>query len=265
MLTRIVTGLIMAIAATLLTAYGPGWASYLLFQAASFVLADEFYTIVLGKDARRERFVGMAYLGAITAIAWWIPEWTMALFALGTPLLLATVLFSSLDVQTMGPRSAFLVAGSYYLGLPLACLMEVTAATNGPHYLLAVFAAIFAGDTGAFFAGKFLGKTKLYEKISPKKTRAGFVGGAIASIFGFYLVVHTLGLPIPRAEAALLGLVCGVAGAIGDLAESMYKRSFGVKDSGSKLPGHGGLLDRVDGLLFGAPIIWLYMKLAVII
>ncbi len=259
MLPRIVTGLIMAIAAIALTGYGPAWGSYALFQLAAFVLADEFYSIVLGPDARRERWVGMGYIAGVTAVAWWAPAWAPTILLLGAPILLTTALFSSAPVHVLGPRSAFLVTGAYYLGLPLACLMGITAMTSGPHYLLALFATIFAGDTGAFFAGRFLGKTKLYEKISPNKTREGLVGGALASVLGFFIVIRLFELPIPTTDAALLGLGCGLAGAIGDLVESMFKRSFNVKDSGAKLPGHGGLLDRVDGLLFGAPILWTYL------
>ena len=259
MYTRIVTGIILATAAILLTGFGPAWGSYALFQVASFAIADEFYRIVFGSNARRERLAGMLFLGAATAVAWWCPEHALASLVFGVPLLFSCVLFSPLEVDKMGNRAALLVAGAYYLALPLICLMMITAHTNGPHYLLALFAAIFAGDSGAFFAGKFLGRTKLYEKISPKKTREGLLGGAIASTAGLYLVVAIAGMPIPAAHAIPLGFVCGLAGAIGDLAESMFKRSFGVKDSGSLLPGHGGLLDRVDGLLFGAPIMWIYL------
>jgi phosphatidate cytidylyltransferase len=259
--TRIITGIILAASAILLTGFGPAWGSYLLFQVASFAIADEFYRIAFGPAVKRERFIGMFFVAAVTAVAWWLPDHVLTILILGAPLLLSSVLFSPLSVDKMGIRSALLVTGSYYLALPLICLMMITAADDGPHYLLALFAAIFAGDSGAFFAGKFMGRKKLYEKISPKKTREGLVGGAIASIIGFYSVIVVTGLPIPIEHALPLGLGCGLAGATGDLAESMFKRSFGVKDSGSLLPGHGGLLDRVDGLLFGAPIMWVYLQL----
>jgi phosphatidate cytidylyltransferase len=116
------------------------------------------------------------------------------------------------------------------------------------------------GDTGAYFAGRFLGKHKLFERVSPKKTWEGAIGGMVAAVGGAVLVTQ-LGLPkVGVHHAIILGVVVDAIGIVGDLVESMLKRAFGVKDSGWIMPGHGGILDRVDALLFTAPAVWLYAR-----
>jgi phosphatidate cytidylyltransferase len=113
-------------------------------------------------------------------------------------------------------------------------------------------------DSAAYFAGRAFGRTKLYEAVSPKKTREGFVGGLLGGVVGA-LLAHFWYLPqIPLAHAVGLAVVCACVGQLGDLVESLLKRSTDIKDSGNILPGHGGLLDRIDGLLFVAPLVYLY-------
>src|SRR6202044_2759789 len=113
-------------------------------------------------------------------------------------------------------------------------------------------------DTGAYFAGRFLGKHKLYEAVSPKKTVEGAIGGLIASVvwalLGSFFFLRGM---LPVAHAIPLALAAGAFGQAGDLAESLLKRSTGVKDSGAIVPGHGGILDRVDALLLTSAIVYL--------
>lgn len=259
MAPRIITGLILAGAAIAILTIAPPWASYVLFQLAAVLCGDEFYRIVLGPDRVRERLVGSAIIASTVGVAWFAPALLPAVFLLAGPLLLTLVLFSSGDVKDLAPRAAYLLTGIVYLAVPLVALTLLanprTAPGFGPLLVLALFAAVFAGDSGAFFAGKFLGKHKLYEKISPKKTWEGSVGGAIASTLGFLLITKLGSLPFSVPVALGLGFAVGVVEQIGDLVESLFKRAAGVKDSGSLLPGHGGVLDRVDGVLFGAPVL----------
>ena len=110
-------------------------------------------------------------------------------------------------------------------------------------------------DSFAYFAGRAFGRRKLYERISPSKTWEGALGGAAGSIAGA-LIVREIWLPeLPSWGAAFIGAGAAVLGPLGDLSESMLKRAFGAKDSGRLLPGHGGLLDRIDALLFNAPFV----------
>jgi phosphatidate cytidylyltransferase len=122
--------------------------------------------------------------------------------------------------------------------------------------VLLAYAATWGNDTLAYFAGRALGRHQLYPRISPKKTWEGFAGGVLGSVLGA-LVVRFYFLPHLSAETCvILGLGASLLGPAGDLCESMLKRAAGVKDSGKLLPGHGGLLDRIDALLFVVP--WVY-------
>ena len=117
----------------------------------------------------------------------------------------------------------------------------------------------WAADTGAYFAGRALGKTPLFPRVSPKKTWEGAVGGAVAVVVAIG-IIRTLAIPhMGWGHVVALSLIGGPAGVVGDLVESAFKRASGVKDSGSILPGHGGILDRVDSLLFTAPVTYVYV------
>jgi phosphatidate cytidylyltransferase len=152
------------------------------------------------------------------------------------------------NIATAGLRIMAGVAGPLYIGASLttlALLKSELGASGGGWVVLALTFAWLA-DTGGYFFGRFLGKTKLYEAVSPKKTRAGFVGalvgasaGALAARFWFLPEVNL-------AEVLPLAVVAGALGQFGDLVESLLKRSTGIKDSGAVVPGHGGILDRID-------------------
>ncbi|HVR20288.1 MAG TPA: phosphatidate cytidylyltransferase, partial [Polyangiaceae bacterium] len=129
---------------------------------------------------------------------------------------------------------------------------------DGPGLVLVTLMLAWFADTGGYFVGRFFGKTKLYEAVSPKKTREGLFGAMLGSLAGA-LLAHFTYLPSLGLPAALvLGLVAGPLGQLGDLVESLLKRSLGTKDSGGIIPGHGGILDRIDALLVLAPVVYLY-------
>jgi phosphatidate cytidylyltransferase len=116
-------------------------------------------------------------------------------------------------------------------------------------------------DTGAYFAGRFFGNRKLYERVSPKKTWEGFFGGVVLGTIGV-VVIARLGVPsLTVLDAVIIGVGMSSASVVGDLSESLLKRAYNVKDSGSLIPGHGGLLDRVDSVMFVAPLLYLYARL----
>jgi phosphatidate cytidylyltransferase len=132
----------------------------------------------------------------------------------------------------------------------------------GRSWVLFLLAVIMLGDTGAYYVGKSLGRKRLAPSLSPNKTVEGLVGGVAAAVVGA-LVAARLFLPdLNLLEAALLGLVLSLLGVGGDLFESALKRSVGVKNSSSLMPGHGGILDRLDSLLFSAPALLAYVRLS---
>ena len=133
----------------------------------------------------------------------------------------------------------------------------------GGYTVISIFACIWICDTAAQFVGLRLGKHKLFERVSPKKTWEGALSGFIAAILAA-LLTRNLILPFLSAEESLIiGAVVGVFGQLGDLAESLLKRDAGVKDSSNIIPGHGGMLDRFDSLLFVSPILFLYFDLVI--
>lgn len=146
-------------------------------------------------------------------------------------------------------RPADAAFGVLYIGIPCLCLMWLRAMPEGLWWTLLLFAVAWAADIAAFLVGSLLKGPKLWPRFSPNKTWSGFVGGlASATAAGWALAAYTP-VNLPAAAAAATGFLGGLATMGGDLLESMLKRRFGVKDSGHLIPGHGGLLDRVDGLM----------------
>jgi len=152
------------------------------------------------------------------------------------------------------------IQGVIYIPLFLSFLVLIRNGTEGMTWIFFLILTIFAGDTGAFYAGRSLGRHKLCPSVSPGKTIEGSVGGLAANIAvgivfkSFFIPTLTWGWGI------LLFLSIGIAGQVGDLFESEFKRFSGVKDSGVILPGHGGILDRIDALLFAAPVAYLFKE-----
>jgi len=171
-----------------------------------------------------------------------------------------TLLFEE-EIANAPRRVGLAVLGTAYPGILLGSLVRLRQLPRGEWWIVLAITVTWLNDTFAYFAGRALGRHKLYERISPSKTWEGAAGGAAGSIVGA-LVVQQVWLPeVPIWGAALIGAGAAVLGPIGDLAESMLKRAFGAKDSGRVLPGHGGLLDRIDALLFNAPFVLLCARL----
>jgi phosphatidate cytidylyltransferase len=165
---------------------------------------------------------------------------------------------------------ALTLGGALYLGLlashivlvrlvdtPLRpSLLANLGIAPGAAWLYLICAATWLQDTLAYFAGKSWGRTRMAATLSPKKTWEGAAGGMLGAVIGAVVVAVLCGLPVGIGGAALLGVVAGVVGPLGDLAESMIKRQAGLKDVGSLIPGHGGMLDRVDSFLFTTPVLY---------
>ena len=188
------------------------------------------------------------YLRPEAALGWILA----ALIAVATVVLLAPG-----PLDRAGPRLGIAALGILYVGAltaPLALLHRQLP--DGPRWVLTALAATFANDSGAYFAGRALGRHKLYPLISPAKTIEGGAGGLVLAVAVLFLVRATFFPALTVADCLLIAVPASILGPIGDLVESMLKRSAGVKDSGNLIPGHGGILDRLDALLFvGA---WVY-------
>jgi len=150
------------------------------------------------------------------------------------------------------------VQGVVYIPVTLALLAMIHTMPDGKHWVLLILVTVFGGDTGALYTGTYLGKHKLSPSVSPNKTIEGALGGVLASLLFGLLIKFSLLPHLPFDFSLLFCLFCSLFGQMGDLFESAFKRASGIKDSGAILPGHGGLLDRIDALLFAAPVAYLF-------
>lgn len=268
MSARILSGLLMAAGIIAILIYTPP-AALLAVVIFALVMAVREWQAMTHPEA--DGVDKLVFLLATAAVALWpaIQRWVhpgwlpsgalIAAFAL----LAITRLFRPDPIETSVRRLSADVTGLLYIGLtfPLIFLLRGEGPDDG-FVVLMVMAITFGADTGAYFAGRFLGRHKLYEKISPKKTVEGAIGGVAVGI-GATFIARTwfpgLGI-LSVADAVILGGVGALFGMIGDLFESMVKRAYGVKDSSNLIPGHGGVLDRIDALLFVGPFCWYYLE-----
>jgi len=164
----------------------------------------------------------------------------------------------AVDLSQTLPRAAALLLGIVYIFGPWKCALQLHAAS--PYWLLYALAVSWTGDISAYYSGRSFGRHKLAPRVSPAKSWEGAAASLVASVgFGFFFMGQFLP-QVPGAERLALSAVANVAGQVGDLAESALKRGAGLKDSGSILPGHGGLLDRLDSSLFSLPAVYLYLQ-----
>jgi phosphatidate cytidylyltransferase len=177
--------------------------------------------------------------------------------------LLLFVLGAGVQVVARRPVSQALsalgisAAGLLLVAWPLSYIVRIHAMANGRLWLLFTLALIWAGDTLAYFTGRAIGQHPMAPQISPKKTWEGAAGNVVGSLLVAGIFSRWLDVGLNHLLA--IALLANVAGQLGDLVESAYKRGAGVKDSGTLLPGHGGMLDRVDALIFAVPVVWAYL------
>jgi phosphatidate cytidylyltransferase len=172
---------------------------------------------------------------------------------------LLTCLIRIEPTQGASARAAWSVAGPLYMGALFGVILLLFSQPRGGLWVLLTMLYAFWSDTFGYFVGRSFGKHPLYPAVSPKKTVEGSIGGLGGALLGG-LIAHFWFLPgLPLLDTIILSLVAAAAGQAGDLCESLIKRSIGVKDSGTLLPGHGGILDRVDALVFAAAVVYWYV------
>ncbi|MNK54338.1 Phosphatidate cytidylyltransferase [compost metagenome] len=172
------------------------------------------------------------------------------------------------SIQKISTSSKYLYLLGY-ITLPFIFIVKISFGTNdyNPKIILGLFVLIWTNDTFAYLVGKSIGKHKLFERVSPKKTIEGFIGGVVFAAFAGFLISKLYIQPKPEFSNTsvliwtIIALIVSIFGTIGDLIESKFKRIAGVKDSGSIMPGHGGILDRLDSVIFVAPIIFLFYQI----
>ncbi|MBA3819265.1 MAG: phosphatidate cytidylyltransferase [Deltaproteobacteria bacterium] len=259
----------------------PTWA---LIFVASLLAMHEFFAMTLPKEDRRAALVmgGLACL-----VFYWVDPFTvlgyrmadrwqqMAVLTEKPALLFVVVILPGLyflfrfrDIPSVAGRITATVTGIVYAGLLMTFLSlfkRLFPMSEGGHFVVLVLLIAWLADTGGYFAGRFLGKAKLYEAVSPKKTWAGAIGGIAGSIAGVVAMKLLFLDWLSWFDVFAIAIPGGILGQLGDLAESLIKRSVGVKDSGALLPGHGGILDRIDAVLFIAPYVYGYVMVKIAI
>ena len=178
----------------------------------------------------------------------------------------ASFVFSPGALEEALPSSAIAVMATLYVGMLGGSLIRLRndftdPQRTGPKLVFFLVLVVWLGDAGAYYVGKRFGKHPLSPRISPKKTIEGLFGGIAVSVLTAVIVHFTFFQAFPLIHAIIAGIILSIAGVIGDLAESMWKRSAAVKDSGTLFPGHGGLLDRFDSVFYTAPILYVYWVL----
>jgi phosphatidate cytidylyltransferase len=251
--TRIIVGLIAAPIVLAPIWFGGIWALLLILFVALFG-GLELYAMLEQGGYRPVRLIGLIWIAALV-LAGWQPTLPLAppLISLGLILVLVFALFQPEKPVTVWMGTSI---AAIYLGLMLGQALALRLLSNGLWWFLFALLITWINDTAAYFVGVTLGRHKLWPRLSPKKTWEGTLGGWVAAgMLGGILALFT---PLEPSffVGALLGMVSGIFALLGDLSISMVKRQVGVKDSGHFFPGHGGMLDRIDSILFVLPFVY---------
>ncbi len=261
---RIITGLIGSAGIITAICLSP-WTYYLIFFIICLFSLLEFYKLVGLDGIEPQRIFGTALGVAVYTLSFFVQKdgVSQQYYILIFPLVALISIASLYKRNKRKPFTniAFTSFGLLYIAVPFPLLNIVAFENQVYHFeiILGCLLILWASDTGAYFAGTFLGKRKLFERISPKKSWEGFFGGAaLALAFAYGLSTFFHGYTL--IQWMVVGVIIVVGGTFGDLVESMLKRSIEIKDSGTSIPGHGGFLDRFDGLFISVPFIVAYLE-----
>jgi phosphatidate cytidylyltransferase len=291
MLKRIATALVLIPVVILLVLRAPLPVVAAVAGAVALVTVQEFLKLTESYDVQPLRlptytFVGLFFLLLAADSGGETPQLSALKFVLAlgfacaiAPFLFLTIAMRRTQMKGSYPAAAASAFAFTYIALPMAMLVQLRQQWGGAFWLLYLLLVVWAGDIFAYFVGRSLGRHLMAPRISPKKTWEGAAASLAASlVVGILLFNHALqissfllrigliqrrdglfGLEKPEIWPIVwLTIALNVAAQLGDLVESLIKRGAGVKDSGTILPGHGGMLDRIDALLFAAPVLWFY-------
>ena len=246
----------------------------LLICAVCLISIWEYYRIVLSDNNEKGLIpeIGMVSGGLlIFAAAYGRPSDLLFVFAFNFVVCALICVLKTKDNEALPDIMARQVQGMIYIPLMLTFLVFIRTGESGAIWVFFLICVVFGGDIGAYYMGTYLGKHKLMPSVSPKKTLEGAIGGIGANLLiGSLININLPHLPwglnmpaLPWIPTILFLIVVGMIGQFGDLFESLFKRAADIKDSGKILPGHGGLLDRIDALLFAAPLAYFYKTIVI--
>lgn len=260
--TRIIVSVI-AIPAILLACYFGDYYFFTFVVGIGIISYYEFWSIVKNKDINANLIVGMISVAAIISNSYkgFITQYSLLI----TILVLLTIIELFRNKKSAIINLGTTLLGILYFGLFASTLLSIREIyevyyTQGGLLIISIFASIWICDSAAFFGGTALGKHKLFPRVSPNKSWEGAIFGLLFAVLAM-VISKVLFLDFLAWEDVItIGLIVGIIGQIGDLIESLFKRDAGVKDSSTLIPGHGGIFDRFDSLLYTAPAVLLYIK-----
>jgi phosphatidate cytidylyltransferase len=291
LLKRVATAVVLIPIVMLLVLRAPVPVLAVVAAAVALITVQEFLKLTESYGAQPMRlptyvFVGILFLFLAATAAGETPQLSSLKFVVGigfacviAPFIFLTITMRRAEMSSAYPAAAASVFAFAYIALPMAMLVQLRQQIAGAFWLLYLLLVVWAGDIFAYFVGRSLGRHLMAPRVSPKKTWEGAAASVAASLmvasllFTYALQISSFLLRVGLIERrdglfglekpewwpiVLLTLAVNVAAQLGDLVESLIKRGAGVKDSGTILPGHGGMLDRIDALLFAVPVLWLY-------
>jgi len=264
-LKRILTAIILVPFILIIILYLNPFYTFLLIAIISLLMMHELWTMLEKNNFPPFKWLGYALLIMILTIFFIrSKELTNLIFILPVSILIFS-LFQKENFERTLIRSGLSMLMIIYVGILCGYLIMLRSINGneemGKKLLILLIGIVWLCDTGAFYIGSWLGRHSLIAAISPKKTVEGAIGGLIFGIIGGLLVRAIFINNISLSKCILISFVISIISQIGDIVESLIKRSLKAKDSGTLLPGHGGLLDRMDGLIFSAPFMYLFSKL----
>jgi phosphatidate cytidylyltransferase len=230
-----------------------------LFGAAAAIACWEYYRLVFG-SIPAVAWVGVAFAAVLPIVpAAGVSDVGSAVLAIvATTSMLAWVVHLFWGPRATAPeRVGHIVAGLLFCSLGPLALAALRAGADGSAWAVLVLVASWANDAAAYAVGSALGRNKLCPEVSPRKTWEGLLGGLCGGVLALLLLRPWLPRYLSADACVLLGVLVGVLGSLGDLSKSMLKRAYHAKDASHLFPGHGGMLDRIDSILFAAPVVWL--------
>lgn len=278
LIKRIATGAILIPLVVVLVYFAPSWLVAIVAAVVAWLAMMEFFRLTAQMGMRAFRLWTLLCAAALFYAQWLAGTTEMHRLGAGTEIIThlnlgsdlsndAVILIFLFGIAFLGvltrvaiadvlPAMAASSAALIFIAWPFSYLVRMDGnLSTGPVLVLFALAIVWAGDTVAYFVGKSMGRTKMAPALSPKKTWEGATGNVVGSLIVGYGFARWQNGDVMAWVA--IAVLANVAGQVGDLIESAYKRGAGVKDSGAMLPGHGGMLDRIDSLIFAAPVVWL--------
>jgi len=241
--------------------HDPPYIFFALTFIVSFYALKEFFNLALPSDSEKIKKLGVNFGLLFFSALCFIDDYKL-LFAIISFILISSFFIPLIvgikEILRLEVLGKFLL-GMFYISYLFSHIFLLRKEQDGDHWVFLILCLIFLGDTMAFYVGKYLGRHKLSSLLSPKKTIEGSFGNLAGNICGVFLYRYFFFPQLILSKCIVIALISGILGQLGDLFASYLKRSEGIKDSGKILPGHGGMLDRIDSLLFSIPFLYYYL------